>query len=308
MESPNIKLLDKLVKLNVDAYLRLNDDDVPIFTELYNFQIIRTSYNYYINGKMKFEMILDKPLLLTLNGTTVTLKLIYEQLLSLLPPKFKDVDEQIDYILLVDQLTSGDSDEIKMLIKDIRFDDNVYLELIKYGINHINYKIKIEDNRLVKLFLIKYGLYYEGNANNKREKFIITDDIRIKIFNDLKCYNILFIDKYERCLNKIFVFEDITSTNISYINNIVKIIDYFLYNHEHKILIGNMLYDVAFFKEYMFAHNPKKYESMHHKHDRISEELTINNITFKHLMIFKPFKCDHKLCFNELSHWHCSDY
>jgi hypothetical protein len=337
MESPNIKLLDKLVKQHYDAYLKLNDDNVPILTELYDFETIRTSYENYANKKIKFEMISDKPILLKLNGTANSLKLINNQLLTTIPPDFKNVSvsEQIDYILLLEQLTNGNSYEIIEMIKDIIFDSEVYLELIYYDINHMTYGINISDDDIIKLFLSKYGIFYNDNYNGynknqrfcedgekcearhnlshrcsqRHEKIVITNEIKNGFTEDLEYYGILFLGNFRKIVKN--EFDNTASTNITYNDNIITIYGYNGYGYEHKILIDDFLYDIIMIDgDYIFAHNPHKYEVNYHKNNKISDELTImfgdESLIIKHLMIFVPFVCPYEICEqdDELYHWH----
>ena len=131
MESKRIFIFDNLIQKSSNAYIKLSDCDMPIYTDFFDFEYIRKSIDYYNNKKMKFEMINDLPILLDIKGINKsTFKLLYNQLLTGSIPTFDCVNQQISYILLLEQLTSGNSFEIQEMIESIKFDINTYLCII----------------------------------------------------------------------------------------------------------------------------------------------------------------------------------
>jgi hypothetical protein len=337
METKNIKLLDKLVKQHIDAYLVLDDGNYPIFTALFDFEAIRTAKQFYLSGKLKFNIIDNLPILLTIKDSNkYILRLIYEQLLTLQSPKFTDVNQQLDYILTLEQLTAGNSEEIQTMIKNIKFDDVLFIMLKDYGVNLSIYGFDITDEKLINLFLAKHGLLYTKYSNEKKEKckygkkcisrfnadykcywqhdkIEITYKIKNKLSKDLAYYNIIFMGdvvSQDIAKNPKYVknmkFDDVDSTWFTYDNKTMIIYNVYRHEHEHKIIIDDLVYDAIISMGYIFACNPRKNDFVPHKNDRISDNLILytdnKEIIFKYFMKFKPYKCYY--CAEETIHRH----
>lgn len=322
MEAKNIKLLDKLVQTYPDAYIKLNDKLQPILTDLFDFEAIRSASKY--QNKMKFETFEGLPILLTIDSDSKTFNSIYEQLLTLQIPKFKDVQESIDYLLLIDQLTVGNAKEIKEMIKNIKFDNKIYLYLLESGLYLENYKCGISDKDLITILLKKYKLlvdykkckeckfgakcksFYdiEYECQWKHEPTILTEDVKININKDLERYGITLLGK--SLFGREKKFDNSKSTYIDYSDGKITTCNFYPYQYKHKFIKDNEIYYIinissgyiCYGDAYMLIvkSQHKDLMSIHssHEYDR-SSEIEISGIKYKHLMLFQPYKCKEKL-------------
>lgn len=302
MESKRINLFDNLIKKNSNAYIKLPDCNVPIYTDFIDFEYIRKSIDYYNNKKMKFEMINDLPVLLDIKGINkYTFEILYNQLLTETTPIFDCVDQQIYYILLLEQLTSGNAVEIQETIKLVKFDITTYILLVDYGFNLLNYMNKnITINNIINGFLHKYKLLII-NSNNHRPlcKFdltckshydlqyhckwkhnltIISDQIKIRLISDLSSYNVLYLGKKE-------IFNNYEHNK---------------YNYDRKVLSSdNIIYDIIFEDEFAFAHNPQifidrdkyEYACKDEYGDDIDTFIDGKLVKCIYVALFKPYRC-----------------
>lgn len=314
MESKRIILFDELIRKSSDAYIKLSDLDVLIYTKFLNFEYIRKFMDYYKCGRMKFEMMNDLPILLDIKDINKYIfDILYNQLLTGTIPSFDCIEQQISYILLLEQLTGGNSLEIQEMIKLIKFDISTYVELVGYGFNLLNYMNKnITIGKIISGFLSKYKLLNTDKYNYnslckfdskckshydstyickwKHNSVIINDEIKTCLISDLSIYNILYIDKSE-----IF-------NNHDYKHN--------KYNYDRKILSeDNMIYDIIFEDKFAFALNPQKFidrdKYEYALHDEYCEEISILTIDgksskFRYVALFKPYRC----CVNTIF-YHC---
>lgn len=305
MDYKKILLFDKLIKQNTNAYIKLIHDDIPIYTDFFDFEYIRESINYHKNGKMGFKMINDLPILLeNIDIKKYIFDILYNQLLTGSIPKFDCINNQIDYILLLEQLTGGNSIEIKEIIKDIKFEPIIYTIIIDYGINYLNYTNEhITINQIISAILsknellvnshnvsirnslCKYDLrckcHYDSKyaCRYKHTNTEITDNIKNCIVKDLSKYNILYLGKKQLFLN--------TKYSDS--------------NYDCVLLSENdMLYEIIFENDYAFASNPQKFAdrekykyNMHDKYDEEISIVTIDNkfIKLQKVALFKPYNC-----------------
>lgn len=316
MESKRLNLFDELIRKNSDAYIKLLDWDVLIYSKFLDFEYIRTSMYYYKCGKMKFEMIDDLPILLDIeNINKYTFDILYNQLLTGIIPFFDCVEQQISYILLLEQLTGGNSSEIQEMIKSIDFKINTYVLLVEYGFNLLNYMNEnITINNIIYGFLFKYKLLITDNKHRPLCKFdskckshydstysckwkhnpvIINDEIKINLISDLSRYNLLYIGKKE-------LFD-----NYNYKHN--------KYNYDRKILSeDNMIFDIIFEDEFAFAINPQKFMDRdkyeYALHDEYCEEISILTIDgklskFRYVALFNPYRCYR--CCDKTIFYHC---
>jgi len=312
MESKRINLFDELIRKNSDAYIKLLDWDVliPIYSKFLDFEYIRTSMNYYRCKKMKFEMINDLPILLDIKDINKYIfDILYNQLLTGTIPSFDCVDQQISYILLLEQLTGGNSLEIQEIIKSIKFDISTYIELVEYGFNLLNYINKnITIDKIILGFLSKYKLLTNNKYSSlckfdlkckshydptyhckwKHNPTIMNDEIKTCLISDLSRYNILYLGRKE-------IFNNPNHNK---------------YNYDRKILSeDNIIYDIIFEDEFAFALNPQKFidrdKYEYALHDEYCEEISILTISgklnkFRYVALFKPYRCCGKTIF-----YHC---
>jgi len=303
MESKRNILFDKLIKENANAYIKFQNDLVLIYTDFLDFEAVRTSIQYFKSGKMKFEIVNGLPILLNIDNTKDIFDILYHQLITELTPNFKSIEEQISYILLLEQLTGGNSLEIQEMVKSITFDPIIYTLLVDYGFNVLNYVNKnIRINKIISAFLCKYRLLVGNyrNDHNKpckydlkcrshydtdyicnwqnHSKLILSNNTRLELTDNLFKYNILFLGEKEKFSNQ----------------------RYFESNYDFKILTDDrIIYDIIFENSYAFAINPQKFrdrdEYEYKDHDKYDEMFTItaNNklIKIQKVSLFKPYKC-----------------
>lgn len=128
MDSKRLTIVEELLIKNSDAYIKLGNWDVLIYSKFLDLEYIRVAMYHYNSGKMKFEMINELPILLDINSIDRNIyDVLHNQLLNGLIPKFESIDDQINYILLLEHLTSGNSSEICEIVKDIKFDPSIYI-------------------------------------------------------------------------------------------------------------------------------------------------------------------------------------
>ena len=301
MESKRNILFDKLIKEKSNAYIRFQNGLILMYTDLFDFEAIRTSMQYFKSGKMKFEMMDGLPILLDIiNINKEIFDVLYHQLLTEVTPNFKSINDQIYYILLLEQLTGGNSLEIQEMIKSIKFDPAIYTMIIDYGFNVLNY---VNDNitidKIIIAMLAKYRLlpntydtyhmnlckydlkckcHYDVtyNCGWKHSPVIINDKIKSSLSCDLARYNIIFLGNEEKFYNP------------QHSEN----------NYDRKLLSSeNIIFDIIYIKEFAFAHNPEKFidrdKYQYKEHDIYGDEILINGREekFKYVALFKPYNC-----------------
>ena len=300
MDDKKFVLFDKLIKKNSNAYIKLSDCNIPIYTDFIDFEYIRKSIDYYNNKKMIFEMINDLPILLeSTNVNKQTFEILYNQLLTGIIPIFDNVDQQICYIILLEQLTSGNVVEIKETIMGIKFDIKTYILLVDYGFNLINYMNKnITINDVINGFLYKYRLLFK-NKYRPLCKF----DLKCKSHYDLQyhCeYNhnpVIINDKMEKCL-----VSDLARYNVLFLGKRENLNNYKhnKYNYDKKIIFSdNITYDIIFENEFVFALHPQKlvdrenykYASKDEYGDDINVFVDNKLVKCKYIALFKPYIC-----------------
>jgi hypothetical protein len=312
MESKRIILFDELIRKNSDAYIKLSDCDVLIYSKFLDFEYIRRAIDRYKSKKMYFEMINDLPILLDIDINRNIFDILYNQLLTGLTPTFNSVDDQIYYILLLEHLTGGDSLEIQEITKLIKFDISTYIELVEYGFNLLNYINKnITINNIISGFLSKYKLsiinkynynslckfdlkcksHYDSAYNCKwrHSPKIMNDEIRCNLISDLSRYNILYIGEKE-----------IFRKSKHHKHN--------THNYDKKLLsYDNIIFDIIFEEKFSFALNPRKFidrdKYEYNNYDEYDEEeisiLTVDGKLnkFRYVALFKPYECCGKSIF-----------
>jgi len=149
-----LSLFDTLVKSHPNCYIKINDNYIPSLREIYDFEIVKNIEKYGSSFKIPtFEWqcessctecgnfsIKKLPVIFTLEGVdTGGFDLLKYQLLTEEVPKFENIDQQIDYILILEQLTMGNYNEINKYIKDITFNPDIYYHLTDFNVNLSNY-------------------------------------------------------------------------------------------------------------------------------------------------------------------------
>jgi hypothetical protein len=270
-----------------------------IYTDLFDFEAVRTSMQYFKSGKMKFEIVNNLPVLLDIiNINKDIFDTLYQQLITEITPSFESINHQIYYIMLLEQLTGGNSLEIQEMIKSIKFDPAIYTMIIDYGFNVLNYvncNITIDEiiiamlakYRLLPAFehgyqLCKYDLkckcHYDTSYDCrwKHNSVVISDKTKSSLLYDLSRYNMIFLGNKERFYNS-QVYEK---------------------NYDHTLLSSeNIIFDIIYIKGFAFAHNPQKFidrdKYQYKEHDLYGEEISINGREekFKYVALFKPYQC-----------------
>ncbi len=305
MESKRIILFDELIRKNSDAYIRLENWDVLIYTRFFDFDAIRTAMNFYKSEKMKFDIYNNLPILLNIKDINKNIyDILYNQLLTEITPKFNSIQEQLDYILLVERLTCSNVDDISNLVKDIKFDIEIYVILVQYGFNVLNYMNKfVTINKLIVSFLSEYNLL-------SVDKYLYDKTIALCKY-DLKCKSRHDSTYHCRWRHSSVELSKVDSNlayglsryNILFLGTKEIIWDGWIYNshnYDYKLLSeDNIIYDIIHENNFSFAYNPKKYvnrDTYEYKdRDEYGKivELTINEnlIKFKHVALFKPYMC-----------------
>ena len=309
MESKRIALFDELIRKNSDAYIKLLDGDVLIYSKFLDFEYIRTSMYYHRCGKMKFKMMNDLPILLDIKDINKNIfDILYNQLLTGLTSSFGSVGEQIGYIILLEQLSGGNEIEIKDMVKSIKFDINTYILLTEYGFNVLNYMNKnITINQIILGFLsehkllirndyaplCKFGLKCKSHfiedyhCKWKHDPIIITNKIETCLRFGLPKYNVVYLGKKEDFYNP----------------------DHSTHNYDCKILSSdNTIYDIIFENGFAFAFNPQNFvdrdKYQYSDKDQYAEEIfiLINDklVKCRYVALFKPYNCCSKSIY-----YHC---
>lgn len=304
MDNKKIILFDKLIKQNTNAYIKLMYNDIPIYTDFFDFEYIRESINYHKNGKMKFKTINDLPILLeNIDIEKYIFDILYNQLLTGSIPKFATINDQINYVLLLEQLTGGNSIEIQEIIKDVKFEPIIYTIIIDYGINYLNYINKhITINEIISAILSKNKLLV--NSYTSYNVSLCKYNLKCKCHYDSKytCRykhtNIEITNKIKKCIVK-----DLSKYNILYLGNKQLFLNrkYSESNYDCVLLSeDDMLYEIIFENDYAFASNPQKFVDRekyeYNVHDKYEEEISIQMIDNKFIKLrkvalFKPYNC-----------------
>ena len=299
MESKRNILFDKLIKENANAYIKFKNDLVLIYTNFLDFEAVRTSMQYFKSGKMKFEIVNNLPVLLDIfNVDKCIFDIIYKQLITEITPTFESIYHQIYYIMLLEQLTGGNSLEIQEMIKSIKFDPAIYTMIIDYGFNVLNY---VNDNitvdKIIIAMLAKYRLlpgnehgyqlckynlkckcHYDisYNCRWKHTPVIISDKTESSLLYDLSRYNMIFLGNKEKFYNP------------QHSEN----------NYDRKLLSSeNIIFDIIYIKGFAFVHNPEKFidrdKYQYKEHDVYGDEILINGREekFRSVSLFKPYNC-----------------
>jgi len=320
INSHKLILFDKLIKNNSDAYIKFKDANTLIYTEFLDFKFIKQSLDYYNNEKMKFETINTLPVLLQINNIKEKIYiLLYQQLLTGLPPIFNSINDQISYIMLLEQLTGGDFINIKQIVKEIKFDPKIYTLIIDYGIN-INVYINkyITHGQIILSFLSKYNLLHKdyNNFTHQNINELCKYDLDCKCHNDItfKCrfkHTEIEIDSFTKsCLVK-----DLSYYNLLFIGE-NKFFDHKhnINNYDYKLLSkDNIVFDIIYQNSYIFAFNTNKYvdreKYKYKEYDKYDDEITvliIDNefIKLKKVALFKSYNCCGSIFYHNHNHGH----
>lgn len=167
-----LSLFENLVKIHPNCYIKINDNYIPSLREIYDFEIVKNVEKYDQKYNSQFQIqtfewkcensctecgyfsVKHLPIIFTLeNVSEHAFNLLKLQLLTDEIPKFENVDLQIEYILILEQLTMGNYNEIYKFIKNVSFSPDVYYYLTNFNINLVNYangKTQIVIESLVK--------------------------------------------------------------------------------------------------------------------------------------------------------------
>jgi len=306
--SKRIALFDELMIKSSDAYIRLENWDVLIYTRFLDFDAIKIAMNHYKTGKMKFEINNNGlPILLDIGNINRSIyDILYDQLLTETTPKFNSINEQIDYILLVERLTCSNANDISNLIKDIKFDPEIYAILPQYGFNASNYINKfVTINQLIESFLFKYYLLIVDKYTKQVSTPMCKYDLKCKSRHDSN-YNCKWRHspvKLSKEIENLLTY-DLSRYNILFLGKKEIIWDgckYNSHNYDCKLLSeDNIIYDIIHENGFSFAYNPQKFinrDKYEYKdRDEYGKEIYIFspdgklNI-FRHVALFKPYRC-----------------